>query len=286
MQTRMIKPELIKDDWFSSLTPDEKWFFTYFLVSDDIQFSGIGNIPERQLAFETGYEISTVQHLKSRMQKAGKLLFFKEWVCIVNFWTHNPMLQKSENIQIAAGDHIARLPGKVYDFFNQKLKELEAPMSMEDYLEKRRRNQVKKMVRKEKKWLQGAQLEEEVDRRLGIADSGKMDWATVVESGKPASQYQTPESVFPKIKEVAQQYALKQWALYWHFKKKVLKYQGSGRTKSDYLAVLEECATKAKPMKRAEKIQAMMLFSKEVVKENPPMTAEMADSWLTARGDI
>lgn len=153
---------------------------------------------------------------------------------------------------------------------------------MNDYLEKRRRNQTKKMLRKSKPWLMGAQLDAEVDRVLGVADSGKMDWATLVESGKPASQYSTPESVHSKIEEVASQFSIKQWVLYWFFKKRVLKLEASGRRKSDYLALLKEVATKVKPLSHTEKVQAMVLFANEVKGEE--MSADQADLIITTKG--
>lgn len=153
---------------------------------------------------------------------------------------------------------------------------------MMDYLEKRRRYKAKKMIRKKKPWLMGAQLEDEVDRVLGIADSGKMDWATLVESGKRVSEYPTPESVYPKIEEVAQQFSLKVWVLYWFFKKKILKLQASGRTKTDYLALLRETATKVKPLNHTEKCQAMVLFANEV--KGDKMTVDEADLIISMKG--
>lgn len=151
-----------------------------------------------------------------------------------------------------------------------------------NYADKRRRHQTKKMVRLQKPYLMGQQLDMEVDRVLGIADSGKMDWATLVESGKSTSQYSTPESVYPEIEKVADQFSIRQWVLYWHFKKKILKLQASGRTKSDYLALLKETATKVKPLSNTEKIQALKLFSDEVKKE--PMTPAEAENLLMMKG--
>lgn len=151
-----------------------------------------------------------------------------------------------------------------------------------DYIAKRRRYKAKKMLRREKPWLMGDQLEQEVDRVLGVADSGKMDWVTLIESGKPASEYGTPKTVFSKIEEVANQYSIRQWVLYWFFKKKILKLQASGRNKHNYLALLQECATKIKPLSHTEKVQALRLFSEEV--KNEPMTTDEAELFINARG--
>lgn len=155
-------------------------------------------------------------------------------------------------------------------------------MSLDNYLDKQRRKQAKKQIRRGKPYLAGEALEREIDRVLGVADSGKMDWITLIESGKSTSKYSTPESVYPKIAEVAKQFSLRQWVLYWFFKKKVLSIRASGRKKSDYLALLQETATKIKPLSKTEKIQALILFSNEVRGEN--LTTEQADLIITTKG--
>jgi hypothetical protein len=286
MRQRIIQTTIVRDVWYLSLPLEERCFFDQLLMTDRAEISGVFEYPDRDILHDMPFlSPQRLQLLKQRFEADKKVFFQDGWVWLVNFAKHNKFTGDPQLIGICTHlFDLERQKPNVIQYFKQK--GLEVPMSMEEYLQKRRRNQTKQALRKAKPWLQGAQLNTEVDRVLGIADSGKMDWATVVESGKPASEYQTPESVFPHIDRLAKQYSLKQSVLYWHFKKKVLRYQGSGRTKSDYLAVLEECATKIKPMKRAERIQAMMLYSKEVIKETPPMTAEQADAILLMKGDI
>lgn len=155
---------------------------------------------------------------------------------------------------------------------------------MTDYLEKRRRHKAKKMLRLQKPWLMGALLEQEVDRVLGVADSGKLDWTTLIESGKRVSEYPTPESVIPKVIEIADKYGVHAWSLYYRFKRKVLKLVASGRKKSDYLALLTEVAATPQTLNEAEKIQAICLFSEEVLDEKPPLTSDQAHSLLIMKG--
>jgi hypothetical protein len=155
-------------------------------------------------------------------------------------------------------------------------------MSLDDYLEKRRRNQAKKQLRLTKPYLMGAQLDQEVDRVLGVSDSEGMDWVSILKT--EVSDYPTPESVIDKVEKIANEFGLHPWALYWNFNKKVLKLESSGRKKSNYLALLKEIASSDKKLTETEKIQAICLFSKEVLKEDPPLTRSQAEVIIIQKG--
>lgn len=236
--------------------------------------SGLFSYPDRELIHELPFfNPERISLLKKRLEADGKAYFYEGWVWMPNFQKHNYFYSPQQQFSIykQLSDTQRRCP-HVITYFQRK----GFIMPTEDeYLQKRRRNFAKKEVRKQKPWLMGAKLEQEVDRVLGIADSGVMDWKGLADSGKPASQYGTPESIIPKLPEVAKQFALRQWVLYWFFKKKIYKLEAGGRKKSDYLAVLKDIATKVKPLSRDEKIQALMLFSTEVRHET--LTAEQAD---------
>lgn len=130
-----------------------------------------------------------------------------------------------------------------------------------DYLEKRRRIKVKKMLRIQKPYLMGALLDQEVDRILGIADSGKMDWAMAKKI--EISDHPTPESVTEsELREVAKVFGVPSFKLYWYYMQQVTKYQASGRNKHNYLSVLKEVAANSlkKTLKDEEKVTAALMF--------------------------
>lgn len=283
MRSRIVNTAIVRDEWFLSLPLEEQRFFLQMLITDRAEMSGVFEYPDRDLLHDMPFlSPQRLQLLKKRFEADEKMFFTDSWVWIANFQRHNYFTSPQQQFAVTKQlvDLQRRKPAIIKHF---EQKGFIMPDEQE-YLEKRRRNQTKKMVRRQKPYLMGAQLEEEVDRVLGIADSGVMDWATVVESGRPASQYQTPESVYPHIDRIAKQFGIKQSELYYHYKRKVLKYQGSGRTKNDYLAVLEECATKMKPLKRQERIQAVVYYSTDVIQK--PMTAEQADVFLMSKGDV
>lgn len=141
---------------------------------------------------------------------------------------------------------------------------------LQDYLEKKRRNKVKKQLRRVKPYLMGDKLEQEIDRIMGIADSGKMDWVVAVESGKTASEYPTPESItYEKLVETAEKFMVRPYILYWFFFRKVDKQKTSGRKSSDYLAMLTECAVRAAKadLKSEEKVMALKAYSRNYGQE-------------------
>jgi hypothetical protein len=140
-------------------------------------------------------------------------------------------------------------------------------MSLSNYLQLKRRNQAKKMIRKKKPYLMGARLEDEVDRVLGIADSGKMDWVTLVEGGKEASEYSSIDSItYQEVLKTAHEYKVRPYILYWMFHQKALKLEASGRNKHDYLALLKTCAASAakKNLSDSEKKMAAYIYSKNL----------------------
>jgi hypothetical protein len=130
-----------------------------------------------------------------------------------------------------------------------------------DYLEKRRRNRVRKELRLRKPYLMGPQLDQEVDRIMGIADSGRMDWAMAKKT--EILDHAEPEDVTEEeIRAIAKEFGVRPYLLYWLFMNKVTKFQASGREKHNYLAVLRECAVPAikKELTDDEKVTAALLF--------------------------
>lgn len=113
----------------------------------------------------------------------------------------------------------------------------------------------------------GDKLDQEVERVLGIADSGDMDWATFVESGKGVSEYPTSESIgYEQCVSVAREHNIRPYQLYWFFYKAVERLKSAGRSKTDYLSYLREIATKSvsKELKDDEKLLAIMLYAKNI----------------------
>src|SRR5690606_98894 len=94
------------------------------------------------------------------------------------------------------------------------------------------------------------------------------------------SDYPTAKSIKEKeVREVAKQFGIRPYKLYWFFLTKVTKLQASGSQRTDYLAVLKECAAPAinKELTDEEKITAALLFGQFI---NVSITREDAVAML------
>lgn len=158
-------------------------------------------------------------------------------------------------------------------------------MSLDSYLETKRRNRVRKELRKKYPSLMGQKLEDQVDRHLGIADSGKMDWA-ILKDNKTTSDHPTPDSVtYDEIVSVAEEYKIRPYVLYWFYMKKVNKIKASGRDKSDYLALIKDIAPSVigKELDFDTKIVAATMYVKDM--KGVTITYPQAEG-MVLRGEI
>jgi len=156
-------------------------------------------------------------------------------------------------------------------------------MSTQAYLQQKNRNKVRRELKKTKPYLQGIQLENEIDRILGVIDTGKLDWMKVVNEVKPTelSAYSLPESIgYEEIKQVAHEYNVRPYLLYWFYHQKIEQLKSSGRTKYNYLSTLKNVATKivSRDLDETEKITAAILYAKQIGAK--PLTKSQAKMML------
>lgn len=141
-------------------------------------------------------------------------------------------------------------------------------MPLSAYLDQKRRTKIKKDLRKTKPYLMGWKLDEEVDRVMGVIDSGELDWVQhTATKADPNSTHPTPDSVTKQdVYDMADKYSLRPYVVYWSYKQKVAGLEASGRTKTNYLSLLEQAAQKAKPVVDSdEKIKALTVYFSEVL---------------------
>lgn len=71
--TRYVHTAFWNDSFNLSLTPEEKYFFLYFLTNPHAKQCGVYELPRRTIEFETGYNGDTVSKLINRFRDYGKL---------------------------------------------------------------------------------------------------------------------------------------------------------------------------------------------------------------------
>ena len=72
---RSIHTSFWSDLFVTELTPEQKFFFIYLLTNEKTRQCGIYEIGKRQISFDTGYNIDTINKLISFFQESGKIKF-------------------------------------------------------------------------------------------------------------------------------------------------------------------------------------------------------------------
>ncbi len=277
MRSRVINTSINRDVWFLSLPIEEQRFFLQLLITDRVEMSGVFEYPDRDLLHDMPFlSPQRLSLLKKRFEADEKVFFFDGWVWIVNFSRHNYFNSPQQKMGI--GKQISELKirnSKVANYFEEK----GADMSLDEYLAIKRRNKIKKEVKKKYPNLMGQQLNNKVDHILGISDSGKMDWASF-EAPTKTSDYPDVKSVkYKDLKEVAKEFGVRPYILYWFFLKKISKLQASGRSKNDYKALARDLAPAVigKELDFDTKIIAATMFAKL---NNVMITRQQAESMI------
>lgn len=83
MKTRIIHTKIWDDQYFADLKPVEKLLFLYFFTNQRIGLSGMYELSDRTILFETGVNLQQLEAAKEEFQKAKKIICFKGWVYVV-----------------------------------------------------------------------------------------------------------------------------------------------------------------------------------------------------------
>lgn len=75
---RKIHVQFWSDVFIQSLTPEQKFFFLYLLTNERTRQCGIYEITTRQISFDTGYNVETVNKLIEFFTAAKKIVFARE----------------------------------------------------------------------------------------------------------------------------------------------------------------------------------------------------------------
>ena len=115
MKSRKIKSKIWKDSWFASLSRSSKILFLYLLTCDDVGLSGYAELPDRIICFETG--LSNAELAESKIELNPKVLFFNEWVYVVNLSKHDPIKSEKNPMQSVLQKEIDSVPEEIMNYF-------------------------------------------------------------------------------------------------------------------------------------------------------------------------
>lgn len=86
MKTRILHTKIWKDSWFVGLSKDAKFLWQYLLTNEKINISGIYELSDREILFDTSIDTSISDVKKELYPKA---VFFNGWVKIANVDRYN-----------------------------------------------------------------------------------------------------------------------------------------------------------------------------------------------------
>lgn len=87
MKTRIIHTKVWKDNWYVSLSKDAKFLWLYLLSNDKINISGIYELSDREILFDTSIDETTLKSIKKELHP--KAIFCEGWVKIINVERYN-----------------------------------------------------------------------------------------------------------------------------------------------------------------------------------------------------
>lgn len=87
MKTRIVHTKIWKDTWFVRLSKDAKLLWFYLLTNDKINISGIYELDDREIVFDTSIDTSILPVLKKELYP--KAVFHNGWVKITNVDKYN-----------------------------------------------------------------------------------------------------------------------------------------------------------------------------------------------------
>ena len=87
MKTRIIHTKVWKDKWFVNLSKDAKVLWLYLLTNDKINISGVYELTDREILFDTSIDTSILESKKKELYP--KAVFFNGWVRVANIERYN-----------------------------------------------------------------------------------------------------------------------------------------------------------------------------------------------------
>lgn len=96
MKTRIVHTKVWKDQWFVNLSKDAKFLWLYLLTNDKVNISGVFELSDREILFDTSIDTSILTSIKHELKP--KAFFCKGWVRICNVERYNKYLNSPLNV--------------------------------------------------------------------------------------------------------------------------------------------------------------------------------------------
>ena len=120
MKSRIIQTRFWDDEFVSSADLYTQHLYIYLLTSQYINISGMFQLPENKVKFESKLTDKQFQDAKEQLALNRKVFFFKGWVYVVNALKNNTY-RKSEDNEKAYIKELSRVPEDIALHFKNLL---------------------------------------------------------------------------------------------------------------------------------------------------------------------
>lgn len=119
MQTRIIHTKIYDDEWFASLSVDQKLLYIYLFTNQRIGLTGIYYLPDRIIKFETGLSDDQLNKAKKIFETSKKAFFYNGWIYVVKASEYGGY--KGNKNEIAYNKELEKIPDEVKKYFNDRV---------------------------------------------------------------------------------------------------------------------------------------------------------------------
>lgn len=109
----MVDTAFWTDPYVVTLPPDARLLFLYLLTNPLTNISGVYEITDRQIAFDTGFSLEVVVSALQRFEADGRLLRRGNWVALRNWIKHQSL---SNDVRKGIARQIAAVPKELAEY--------------------------------------------------------------------------------------------------------------------------------------------------------------------------
>jgi len=113
VKTRIIHTKFWDDDVVENFSPWAKYLFLYLLTNHRIGLTGVYEITDRVMLFDTGLSKDQLNEAKEELQAADRVRFYENWVYVVNAQKNNGYF--GEKLDPAVKKEFNRIPKGILD---------------------------------------------------------------------------------------------------------------------------------------------------------------------------
>lgn len=119
MKTRIIHTKFWDDGLVSEFDVSTKIFFIYYFTNELIGLTGIYEVTDRRVVFDTGLMQDQLKVSKEKLSKTNRIYFYKDWVYVINAQRLGGY--RGEKIHSAVLKEINRIPPGIYNHFSNSV---------------------------------------------------------------------------------------------------------------------------------------------------------------------